>query len=86
MTPLDIRRTILRTLLEVKPFELPFEQLLATVNRMVRPALSEAELMEHLRWLIDKVMIDFLPDDFEPANERARRWLITGAGEAALKR
>lgn len=86
MTDLDIRRTILRTLLGVKPYELPFEQLHATVNRLVRPSLDADALMVHLRWLLDSCMVDFLPDDLEPGNELARRWLITGAGEAALKR
>jgi hypothetical protein len=86
MSPLTIRLTILRTLKLNAPYAVPFETLLAEVNRLVRPPLTAEQLTTQLRVLLDAVMIDFLADDLDPDNETARRWLIKEAGEAALKK
>ncbi len=83
--PLIIRRTILAELARSRQFALPREQLLTQVNVRLRPALTEADLAEHLGWLKDHDMVDFLPDDMDPNNAAAHRWLIREAGLAALK-
>lgn len=86
MSPLTIRITILRVLANAKPYAVPFETLLAEVNRLVRPELTSEMLLVHVRKLLDAVMIDFLSDDLDKDNEAARRWFIKEAGEAALKK
>ncbi len=86
MTPLAIRSTILRVLEGVQPHALPLDALLAEVNRLVRPAITVAELKAHLSWLLDRMMIDFIADPLDEKNADARRWLIREAGLAALKK
>lgn len=86
MSPLTIRSTILRVLVQAKPYAVPAETLLEEVNRLLRPALTTEELRTELRVLLDGSRIDFLPDDLDPTNEDARRWLVREAGEAALKK
>jgi hypothetical protein len=73
-------------LAQAKPYAVPFETLLAEVNRLVRPALSAEALRGQLRPLLDGSFVDFLPDALDPDNEDARRWLLCEAGEAALKK
>lgn len=86
MSPAVIRRMILRALTLNAPHPTPFEGLLAHVNEVLRPKLQAAELTQHLRHMLDAGWIDFIADDFDAANEDARRWLIKEAGEAALRR
>jgi hypothetical protein len=86
MSPLVIRRTILAELAAAAPYAAPAEGLLNAVNDKVRPKLSLSELRGHLSWLLDHTMVDFLPDDIDPDNVNARRWLIKEAGLAALRR
>lgn len=86
MSPLTIRQTILRVLVQAKPYAVPAETLLGEVNRLVRPALTAEALRTHLRPLLDASMVDFLADDLDPQNEDARRWLAREAGEAALRK
>ena len=85
MTPLTIRQTILRVLAAAKPYAVPAETLLSEVNRLVRPTLTVEQLREHLTWMLDRSMIDFLPDDLAPDDVDARRWHIREAGLAALR-
>lgn len=86
MTPLIIRRTILAELARSADFALPVEQLLEQVNLRLRPALTREQLQQHLSWLLDHAMIDFLPDELDRDNAAARKWLIREAGLAALKK
>jgi hypothetical protein len=86
MRPDVIRRTILAELRTVAPYALPVQQLLDQVNIRVRPAIKLTELKVQLSWLADQAMVGFLPDDFDPKNADARRWLIKEAGLAALSR
>lgn len=85
MSPLARRLALLRILADVQPYALPAAQLLAELNRLVRPALSLVEFAELLSWLQGKAYIDFLPDALDPENAEARKWLIKEAGLAALK-
>ena len=85
MSPLTIKQTILRVLNVNRPYAVPAEQLLAEVNRLVRPALTAEELRPHLRFLLDRNMVAFLADELDPENQDARRWLIREAGQAQLK-
>lgn len=87
MSPTSIRHTILTVLATVAPYALPHEQLLREVNQMIRPGLADArELYTHMRWLLDRSLVDFMPDDLDPENGEANRWLITEAGQATLRR
>lgn len=86
MTPLSIRLTVLSVLAQAQPYAVPQEQVLREVNLLVRPALTLAELVKHLAWLQRTQMVAFLPDDLDPANPDARKWLIKEAGLAALKK
>lgn len=86
MSPLQIRHTILRVLKGVEPHALPLDALHAEVNRLVRPAVSLAELKAHLSGLLDRSMVDFLNDPLDDKNPDARRWLVIEAGLAALKK
>lgn len=86
MTPLQIRHTILRVLEGVQPHALPLDALHAEVNRLVRPAVSATELKAHLSGLLDRAMIDFIPDPLDEKNPDARRWLIREAGLAVLRK
>lgn len=85
MSPLTIRQAILRILASAKPFAVPGETLLAEINRLVRPSLTADQLREHLTWMLDRTLIDFLPDDLAPDDYNARKWLIIEAGLAALR-
>ncbi len=86
MTPAVIRLTILAELAAVAPYAAPTEGLLHAINDKIRPKLTLAQLKEHLSWLLDRSYVDFLPDDIDPKNVDARRWLIKEAGLAALRK
>lgn len=86
MSPATLRLTILRALKGNAPYATPFAGLLAHVNEVARPPVSAPELKDHLRRLLDGLMVDFLPDDLDPENEDARRWVLREAGEAALRK
>ena len=86
MSPLTLRQTILRVLAQNKPYAVPAEQLLAEVNRLVRPAITEEDLRTHLSWLLDHDLVAFMPDELDTDNVSARRWLIKEAGEVALRK
>jgi hypothetical protein len=87
MNAASIRHTILTVLASVAPHALPHEQLLREVNRLLRPGLADGHaLYLHLTWLLDRSFVHFLPDDLDPDNGEANRWLITEAGQATLKR
>lgn len=83
--PLTIRLTILRVLDAARPYALPHETLVQEVNRLVRPALTAEQLQEHLSWLLDQTMVEFLADNLAPDDVTARKWFIKEAGQAALK-
>ncbi len=78
------RLTVLRVLKLAKPYALPAEQLLAEVNRLVRPSITDGELTKLLAWLKAKAMVGYLDDTIDPENANARKWHIREAGEAAL--
>lgn len=84
MSPITIRQTVLRVLAAAKPYAVPAETLLAEVNRLTRPALTADELRPHLGWLVDRSLIDFLPDELAPDDVGARKWLIREPGMVAL--
>ena len=84
MSPQSIRLTVLRVLDTNRPYAVPQEQLLAEVNRLVRPALSLGDLVKHLSWLKASEHIAFQSDPMDPKNADARRWSIREAGIAAL--
>ncbi len=86
MTALQIRHAILRVLVTVDPQALPLDAVLPEVNRQVRPSISLDDLKGHLSWLLDRAMVDFIPDPLDEKNADARRWLIREAGIATLKK
>ncbi len=86
MSPASIRLTILRALKANAPYATPFSGLLVHVNELARPPLTAPELRDHLRRLLDALMVDFIADELDQENEDARRWVLREAGEAALKR
>lgn len=86
MSPRSTRDLILRTLHAAEPYALPFEQLLAECNLQARPPLEDAHLTEGLTWLKEIRYVDFLTDAMDPQNVKARKWLITEPGLAALRR
>ena len=86
MTAPSLRIAVLTVLSASEPYALPHPQLLAEVNRLVRPAITSDQLKEILSWLIDKVFVDFLTDPLDPDNAEARRWFIREAGSAQLRR
>lgn len=85
MSPLSIRLAILRLLAASKPYAVPQEMLLAEVNRLVRPALTLADLVKHLSWLKAHEMAGFEADPIDPENADARKWFIREAGAVALR-
>lgn len=85
MSTASIRQTILRILDEVRPHALPQAQLLAEVNRLVRPAVERVDLSEQLSWLRGEQLVSHLPDPLAPDNRNEWRWLITEAGRTALR-
>ena len=84
MSPLAIRRTILRILAEVSPLALPTATLGAELDRLVRPAVTAEDLREHLSWLFDHLMVGYLPDALDPESFVDRRWHLKEAGERLL--
>lgn len=84
MSPLSIRRCILRVLAQNKPYAVPQESLLAEVNRLVRPALTHGDLVKHLAWLKAQDMAGFKADALAPDDADARTWFVKEAGEVAL--
>ena len=84
MSPLTIRQTILRILAETKPFAVPTETLLLRLNTLVRPAVAPVDLRGHLTWLLDRSMVDFIPNELAPDDFDARSWLIREAGLTTL--
>jgi hypothetical protein len=86
VSPASIRIAILDILSGVQPYALPQPQLLSDVNGRVRPQLSLPDLVRELSWLKARELIAYLPDALAPDDADARRWLITEAGLAALKR
>lgn len=85
MTDKTIRVMILRALAGAKPFAVPTETLLVQINDAVRPALTADQIREHLTWLLDRSLIDFMSDDLSPEDAAARKWFIREAGVAAFK-
>ena len=86
MTSISIRNLLLRCLQVAAPYALPLEQVTAEANLQARPPLSVEEVDQHLEWLRAVRMVDYLPDPLDPTNEGARKWLITEAGQASLRR
>ena len=82
----SIRHTILSVLSLASPYALPASQLLRDVNRQVRPPIADgAALYLHMTWLLDRRLVDFLPDELDPEDGEANRWHITEAGKTTLK-
>ena len=86
MSPLTLRQTILRVLAQNEPYPVPAETLFGEVNRLVRPAITPEVFRTQLSWMLDRDLVAFLPDDIDPENVDARRWLIKEAGAAALSK
>lgn len=86
MTAISIRSLILRCLQVASPYALPLEQVTAESNLQARPPLSIDEVAGHLEWLKAVRMVDCLADPLDPENPAARKWLITEAGQASLRR
>jgi len=78
-----IRKLILTALAESGGYAVPEKALLIAFNISFRPPLDAPAFKDHLSWLLDRHLIDYLKDDL---SEDDRKFLITEKGQAALKR
>lgn len=81
--PSVVRREILTSLVQAKPYALPQSGLLTAVNTRLRPRLSAESLESALSDLESHGYAATLDEEF---GDDEKRWLITEPGEAYLKR
>lgn len=79
-----IRKTILAELAAYGS-EVTQPTLLLLVQQRL-PKVALADLRDELAWLRDRDLVAYTADTFEPENRDARIWVITKAGELALKK